>query len=105
VDEDDTPVDEVERAREEHAKQIAAQATQNTGWRQTLFWTVYWIVLSFATVSCVGIVIYMIMLGEKANPVVLSTWAGGSVAQVVGLMLVITKHLFPSSHDEMPSTK
>ena len=100
IDKGDTPVDEAAR---KHAEQVAAQATQNTGWRKTLFWTVYWIVLAFATVNCVGIIVYLALLGKEANPVVLSTWAVGSVAQVVGLMLVITKHLFPSTHDDFPA--
>ncbi|QCR44260.1 hypothetical protein C1N91_12740 [Curtobacterium sp. SGAir0471] len=96
-----TPVDDYEAARNKQAEEVANQAGQNTKWRPVLFWTVYGIVLAFATVSVLGIVAYMIYFGKEASPVVLSTWAGGSVAQVVGLMLVITRHLFPQAHDPM----
>ncbi|WP_418515950.1 hypothetical protein ACNUCX_16195 [Curtobacterium flaccumfaciens pv. flaccumfaciens] len=96
-----TPVDEYETARNKQAKEVADQAGQNTRWRPVLFWTVYGIVLSVAVVSVGGIIAYVIMFGKDASPVVLSTWAGGSVAQIVGLMLVITRHLFPQTHDPM----
>lgn len=96
-----TPVDEYEDARNKQAKEVADQAGQNTRWRPILFWTVYAIVLSVAVVSVGGIIAYMVIFGKDASPVVLSTWAGGSVAQIVGLMLVITRHLFPQDHDPM----
>ncbi|WIE54196.1 hypothetical protein [Curtobacterium sp. MCBD17_003] len=101
IDPTSTPVDQYERARNKQAQEVADQAGQNTRWRPVLFWTVYAIVLAVAVVSVGGIIVYMFVMGRKASPVVLSTWAGGSVAQIVGLMLVITRHLFPQTHDPM----
>jgi polyferredoxin len=79
----------------EHEK--ARQEKQNTAWRRFLFWGISMLVLVVASVSLTGFLLYVHESGPAANPTVISTWIGGSVVQTVGLLLIITRHLFPQA--------
>jgi hypothetical protein len=90
-----TPAERIQESRAKLEEERAKQARQNTIWRRFLFWGVSSIVLAVTLLGGVVIVLYLTTTGLEADPLVLSTWFGSSVIQVVGLLLVITRHLFP----------
>lgn len=92
-----TPAERMENSNADIAEQNAHQAKQNTLWRRFLFWSVYSIVMMVAVLAAVIIVLYVVINGAEASPAVISTWIAASVVQVIGLLLVITRHLFPSA--------
>jgi hypothetical protein len=92
-----TPAQKIEQSNAELAKEQAKQTKQNTIWRRFLFWGVFSLVIAVAVLSAGLIWWYMVASDGKPNPVVLSTWFSASVVQVVGLLLVITRHLFPEN--------
>lgn len=92
-----TPAERMDDYNADIAEQNAHQAKQNTLWRRFLFWSVYGIVMMVALLAAVVILLYVIVNGAEASPAVISTWIGASVVQVIGLLLVITRHLFPST--------
>jgi uncharacterized membrane protein len=74
---------------------------QNNRWRRILFATTI-VVVALCVVASIGggflYMIYMHMMGRESNAAVLSTWFGANVVQVVGVLLVITRHLFPGTN-------
>jgi hypothetical protein len=92
-----TPAQVIAQARAQSEQEVALQHKQNTLWRRFLFWSVWGLVVGIAVLSGVLIVVYLRIAGADSSPAVLSTWFGATVVQVVGLLLVITRHLFPSS--------
>ncbi|MDO4130868.1 hypothetical protein [Clavibacter michiganensis] len=55
--------------------------------------------------TAAGFLIYLIATGREANQAVLSTWIASSVVQIIGLLAIITRHLFPKNAiSEAPDT-
>ncbi|MBG9889831.1 hypothetical protein ABE10_25395 [Bacillus toyonensis] len=92
----ETPAERISEADAKLKEERATQAKQNTLWRRFLFWGVSAIVVLIALANVVFIGWYMTM--PDASPIVLSTWVAGGAVQVVGLLVVITKHLFPGEN-------
>ena len=73
---------------------------QNNRWRRVLFFTTITVVVLCVAASVGGGFLYLFhmhSLGKESSAAVLSTWFGANVVQVVGVLLVITRHLFPGS--------
>jgi len=81
----------------QHQEYELEQLRQNTRWRRILFWTTFIVVVVCVLASLVGAVAYTLIMRDKASDAVLSTWFGANVVQVIGILLVITRHLFPSA--------
>lgn len=90
---DKTPAERINEADATVREEDARQARQNTLWRRILFWGVSSIVA--AVVIADVVVIWVYLAGGYVDPIVLATWFASNVAQVIGLLLVITRHLFP----------
>jgi len=83
------------RTRKELARE---RDEQDNRWRRVLFVTTIAVVSLCVAASIVGGFLYMYYmhsLGRESSAAVLSTWFGSNVVQVVGVLLVITRHLFP----------
>jgi hypothetical protein len=82
-----------ERWRQEHEQ--TTQSQQDTRWRRILFWLAVVLVPICLVASTIAGFWYMAVSGGHASPAALSAWFGSSVIQVIGILLVITRHLFP----------
>ncbi|RTE48010.1 MULTISPECIES: hypothetical protein [unclassified Actinobaculum] len=80
-------------------KQEAEQTTQNTAWRKWLFWVTLLIVFALSFTNIVLIIIYTCR-ASAISATALSTWIVGSAAQVIGLLAIITRHLFPQANGQ-----
>lgn len=98
-----TPNERMAEANAEWWNEHSAQAKQRTSWRRFLFWTVAVMVIVIGASATVAGWWYFLTMGDDADPVVLSVWIGSNVVQVVGLLSIITKHLFPAAADEAAS--
>lgn len=82
------------------------QAHQNTGWRRLLF---YWAMIAVSAI--VAISNYAAWRYFTLTPVgdvdatALSTWFAANVVQVIGILLIIARHLFPQDHTRTSSKK
>jgi len=83
-----TPSQEIE-------KEHSVQEHQNTKWRAILFYSTMSVVLLCVIASVAGAGVYLWMMGREASAAVMSAWLGANVVQVVGVLMVITRHLFP----------
>lgn len=95
-----TPADRLAEATAAIKEQQATHAEQNTLWRRILFWGVSGIVALVVILEVLVVITYAKALKQPPDPVVMSTWLVTSVAQVIGLLLVITRHLFPGSNGD-----
>lgn len=77
--------------------QDAMQSKQNTAWRNTLFKLTMWVVPICVAVNLAAGIWYMIAAHGQPDAAALAAWFGGIVVQVVGILLVITRHLFPAA--------
>jgi len=76
-------------------RQRLKQEKQVTHWRESLFNKMMILVFSVEGVGVGLLVCYVVSSWHSLNTVVLSVWFGSNVVQVVGILLVITRHLFP----------
>lgn len=94
----ETGVSEATRLSQTYSEQIRKehenQEKQNTFWRRWVFWTTLPLVVICVATS-VGLAIIYFFTEDHPDPTVLSVWFAGNVVQVVGILLVVTKHLFP----------
>lgn len=81
--------------KQAHAK----QAIQNIFWRRIMFWGVSGSVVATLLASFAVMFWYIKVFGDNASPTVLSAWFFAIVAQALGLLAIITSHLFPRDHD------
>lgn len=93
-----TPAERLQEANAVLAGEHAIQAKQNTLWRRLVFWGVAGLV-AIVSLSNVCLIFWYISKTPSPSSTVLSTWSIGSVAQVIGLLVVITRHMFPGSGD------
>ena len=84
----------------QHQEYELEQLRQNTSWRRILFWTTFVVVVICALASIIGAVAYTLIMRANASDAVLSTWFGANVVQVIGILLVITRHLFPATNKD-----
>jgi len=94
---DTTPASRLQEARATVEEEHASQSKQNTLWRRVLFWGVSSIVALFVIMEGVAIVIY-VATTPHLDPIVMSTWFAASAVQIIGLLVVITRHLFPGDN-------
>lgn len=92
-----TPAERKDEAEAQVAEANAKWADQRTTWRRVLFWGVAGMVALVGASALAAGWAYLLMMGTDAHPGVIGAWIGSSVAQVVGLLVVITRHLFPST--------
>jgi hypothetical protein len=74
------------------------QLGQNTTWRESLFKRMSALVLVVEIVSVALLVVYVVSVlwrSQELNVTVVTSWIVANVAQVIGILAVITRHLFP----------
>jgi hypothetical protein len=74
-------------------EQNAKQSKQNTLWRRILFWGVSGIVFVLFLLEGISVGVYL--AEGNFNPFVISTLLGATTVQILGLLFIITRHLFP----------
>ena len=94
----DTPAAQIleEQRKQEH---------QNTFWRRILFWLAVVLVAACVLASLVVGICYFVTAHGHADATVLSAWFGANVIQVVGVLIVITRHLFPERDGDKQAKK
>ncbi|WP_152649733.1 hypothetical protein [Demequina oxidasica] len=85
-----------EKIKEERAK----QEKQNTLWRRIVFWSTIPVVVATIVASFIVLSNYLGTMGANASPTVISAWFAASVVQVIGILVIITRHLFPDTRDD-----
>lgn len=79
-------------------RQQLNQATQNTKWRESLFKQMVPLVFAIESVSVallISYVVYVMCTDRDMDGTFLSVWFVANVAQVIGILAIITNHLFP----------
>jgi len=75
----------------------ARRGKQDIEWRRIVFYTVLITVGITLIVSLVLILLYAFTLKRDMHPTVLAAWFGASVVQVIGLLAIVTRSLFPNN--------
>jgi thiosulfate reductase cytochrome b subunit len=88
---------ERERAQELTLKQVFAQQEYDLRQRYA-FWIL--IILGVQLLIADGVFIAFAQIGESwvLSPGVIQVWLAATVVQVVGIVLVVTRHLFPNKN-------
>lgn len=81
-----------------HKSAKADQERQNTEWRQIAFWGASATLVLIVLVSIAGQAAYLISQWGSLDPATMAAWFGANVIEIVGLMHIITRHLFPAEH-------
>lgn len=75
----------------------ARKEAQDLAWRPLVFWGVL-IVVAVTLVASLGLMIaYAIIKKGDMDPTVLAAWFGSAVIQVIGLLAIVTRSLFPNN--------
>lgn len=80
-------------------EEYTKQAHQNTGWRRLLF---YWAMLAVSAIVVFSNIAAWRYFNhtpvDNVDATALSTWFAANVVQVIGILLIIARHLFPQEH-------